>query len=92
MREKNVLNQLYEKAMELSPTKEFWKLDKIYQGEKEKLLKEVGEKYLDNLEDVTNAHIDMNNELCRQMYCEGFKTATELLIEIFIDKEKEMSK
>lgn len=92
MRKKKILNQLYEMAKELPTTKEFKKEEKIFTGEVEKFLKEIGEEHRESLEKVTDAQFGMNNELCRQMYCEGFKTATELLIEIFIDKEKEMSK
>ena len=53
---KDVMGKLYDMTRELPPPAEYRAISKKFQDEREKLLKEIGEKYRSRIEKLTDLH------------------------------------
>lgn len=78
---KTELNKLYEQTKEGERTAEYRLRSKIFVERREEILKEIGEENRGPFEELTNLIHDMDDELSRQAYANGFAMAIRLFIE-----------
>lgn len=80
MENKEIMGTLYSLTKELSPSAEYNESNKEFVEEREKLLKEIGKDYREEIENLTNIQNDMGNELSKQAFEEGFSIAVKLFV------------
>lgn len=87
--QKELTEKLYELTRDLPVTDEYIRRKEIFEKEKEKFLATVGEEYRRKLEDLTDKLHSANDELNRQMFCEGCSIAVRFLIECIYKEQRD---
>lgn len=80
MESKEVLEKMFEMVRELPPSKKYREKSRFFQLERDKFLKEIGESYKNKMEYLVDIHTDMNDELIKQAFLEGFSIAVKLFV------------
>lgn len=75
MEANEMLEALYNMTREEKPTEEYMKYSKDYAMARDNLLKEIGKEYRGKIEELSDIQNDMNNELSKQAFYNGFITA-----------------
>lgn len=88
--DKEILSRLYEIAKELPVTDEYIRYKEEFAKERDKFLKIIGEQHRQELENLTDIISNMDNELCKQDFCEGFSIAVRLFIESTYKEERDV--
>ena len=70
-----MLETLYYMTREEKPTEKYKKYSKDYAIARDNLLKEIGKEYREKIEELSDIQNDMNNELSKQAFYNGFITA-----------------
>lgn len=80
--EKKILSAMYDGLLEnLSPTQEYRRLQRKFEKERERFLNNIEEQDSQSLEKLTDVLYEMNDELNKQVFYEGFSLAVKLFIE-----------
>lgn len=83
MEEKEILKELYDIAVEnLKPNAEYMKAQDKVVTAVEKLLKSIGDKYREEIDNLTCLQNAMYDTVDFQMFCAGFSMAMKLNKEI----------
>ena len=70
-----MLEKLYYITREEKPTEKYKKYSNDYAIARDNLLKEIGKEYREKIEELSDIQNDMNNELSKQAFYNGFITA-----------------
>lgn len=80
MKKKKIILKIYEEVKEsITPNAEYIKEKDKFVELRELFLKEIGYQYREKLDRITDAIFSMTNELDKQLFYEGYKTAETLL-------------
>lgn len=90
MEQCDILSKLYETIVSLPPTASYRKKGKEMSREWDKFLDEIGKEKQEKLEYLTDLIYEMDEELSKQAFYEGFIMAFNLCTEInYIQKERD---
>lgn len=79
---KRILSAIYEQLIEeLPPTQECKKIQEKFEKKRKEFLENLEKQNSETLENLTDTYNEMNNELNKQVFFEGFSLAVELFLE-----------
>lgn len=79
--EKEILNKLYKTVKNNFQTQEYNNIDTEFQQAKELFLSDIVTQDKETLENLLDLQKEMDEELTRQAFCEGFSIAVRVFIE-----------